>query len=226
MDIKRQIKAVLKENPKLLFNEDLNEFSGLLAVGDNDEYDVKIVLNDFPKSFPMVFEIGERIPCKVDRHIYEFSGSCCLTTSAKESILLKSKIQTISDFIDLMVIPYFQNNSYYELNKSYVSGEYSHDVIGILEAYAEILRINTLHVSKVTHFITQTIEMRIEGKELSVSDSCYCGSGISFYKCSNGIHKRAYSDFKKIDLAILSFDLYKKINPFLREMELFMNMKS
>ncbi|MDX1798287.1 MAG: hypothetical protein R3255_06530 [Candidatus Lokiarchaeia archaeon] len=218
MDINQQIKSVIKSFQELTFNNDKMEFSGELFISEKDSYDVKIVIGQFPNKFPLVYEMGERIPRKIDRHIYPISGNCCLTTTAKEQVLLGTRIKTLREFILLVVIPYFQNNSYYELNRCYKEGEYSHGELGIIEGYQDILTLDNKFQ------IAMVLEDRIRGENLADSDNCFCGSGLSLRKCKKGLHRKSYNDFKLIDVELLSNDLYKRINPFLREVELYKKM--
>jgi len=218
MDIDHQIKSVLKSFPGLTINKEKMEFSGELFISKMDSYDVKIVIGQFPDKFPLVYEIGERIPPKIDRHIYPISGNCCLTTAAKEQILIKSKVKSLTSFISLIVIPFFQNNSFYELNKRYKEGEYSHGVPGIIEAYQDILKLK--NKNQVADVLGNII-----GKQLINSSSCYCGSELPLRECKGGIHKSAYNEFKLINDELISQDLYQRINPFIREVKLYQQMR-
>ena len=141
MELKSQISDVLKHYPSLSFNEINNSIDGELFISKDDSYDVSIELEPYPKHFPRVFETGERIPRKVSRHIYSDSGSCCLSTQAKAQILLKTQIKTLYLFVKEILVPYFQNNSYFEINGHYKTEEYSHNQLGIIEGYREILQI-------------------------------------------------------------------------------------
>ena len=194
MDIKNE----LSEYPDLTYNDGVLE--GGLSVGERDVYDIKVDISTYPKFFPRVYETGGRIPNKVERHIYTDTGSCCFTTNAKAQILLKTQITSLSLFIKEIVVPYFQNNSYYELNNSYASDEYSHNYIGVIEGYRDILMTdNDLLIAKA-------IYDRVNGNKLTIRDNCYCGSGSSLKKCSKGKHLRCYKDFKKIDKNLLAQD--------------------
>jgi hypothetical protein len=201
MEIKSQISDVLKYYPRLFFNEKNNSIDGELFISKDDSYDVSIDLEPYPKHFPRVFETGERIPRKVSRHIYSDSGSCCLSTLAKAQILRKTQIQTLYLFIKEIVIPYFQNNSYFEINGNYKTNEYSHNKLGIIEGYRDILQTNN------DYNIAKVILHRIEGEKIKIHDICYCGSGQIIKKCNNGKHYNCYKDLRKIDIDVLQNDL-------------------
>lgn len=203
MDINYEIEELMQKYPTLEYNSEKKELYGDLYISKNDCYEIKIDLIPYPKYFPNVYEVGERIPPKVDRHIYTDSGACCFTTLAKSQILLKTKIKNLSYFIKEIVIPYFKNNSYYEINKKYKLGEYSHGFFGIIEGYIDILNLKNVKL------LANIIYNRVKGKKLKIQDACYCGSGVSLKKCSSGLHDRSYRDFKKIDVEVLENDLHK-----------------
>jgi len=201
MDIKQEIATVLTQYYTLSYDSNKNEFVGELYISKEDSYDILIQLNPYPYSFPIVFETADRIPKKLDRHIYTDTGSCCLTTSAKAQILLKTQITSLSLFIKEIVIPYFQNNSYFEINKEYRTDEYSHGVLGIVEGYRDILKMNN------DFLIAKLMYNRINGEKLKIHNNCYCGSGIYMKKCTSGLHDKHYRLFKKIEIPLLEHDL-------------------
>ena len=140
------VEEVLKHYPKLKFSSKSGKIYGDLNVDKKDEdiYEVEIDFSDFPNSFPKVWEIGERIPPKIDRHINR-DLSCCFTTQVKEKIYLKTKIFTLKNFVDYILIPFLQNNSFFELNGKYKNGEHSHSKTeSTIESYIDILGIKDL----------------------------------------------------------------------------------
>lgn len=210
MDIKKEIDVVLSSYPLLNYNGDKNEFIGELFITNSDSYEIRIDLTPYPRFFPNVYELDGRIPNKPHRHIYTDTGSCCFTTRAKAQILLNSKIKNLSLFIKNIVIPYFQNNSYFEINKEYKTDEHSHDSKGVVEGYRDILQLTN------DVLIAQFIYRRINGEKLTIRDNCYCGSGTALKKCSEGNHDKAYRDFKKIEKEVLSIDLEHRFFPYLK----------
>jgi hypothetical protein len=210
MDINHQIDELLTKYPTLSYSTNEKELIGELFITDNDSYYVRITLDNYPNEFPAVYETEERIPKKVERHIYTDSGSCCLTTRAKAQILLCTKVKTLSIFIQDVVIPYFQNNSYFEINKKYKTDEYSHNGYGIIEGYKDILQTNN------DLLIAQLMAKRIEGQKLKIQNPCYCGSGAKMKKCSSGKHDQCYREFKMIDKELLTHDLRRYFIPHLK----------
>ncbi|TCI95088.1 hypothetical protein [Tenacibaculum sp. M341] len=199
MDIKSQITKVLQHYPELHFNQQKNTLEGTLEIDTNDFYTLLIDLTPWNKHFPRVYELGERIPNSIDRHVYE-AGNCCFTTPRLEEILLKTKIKTIAQFMQHILIPYLQNNSYYELHKHYINGEFSHSN-STQETYQTLLD-TTDNV-----LILKVLFEYIKGNKLSHKDRCYCGSGKTLRKCANGNHKRGYDMLQYIDIIHLKKDV-------------------
>lgn len=171
MDIEHQIEEVKNKYPSLTFVEGEHSFIGTIMVDeeDNDEYQVRIDISNFPNRFPNVTEIGERIRKVPNRHIYSDSKTCCFTTPAYEQILLKTEIKTLLDFIDQILVKYLQNNSFYEINGYYKNGEYAHGAIGILQAYKDILNLPD-------EKILYALWLRTKHKKFGRTESCcFCG---------------------------------------------------
>jgi hypothetical protein len=188
--------AELESKYGLQFDESTSEFYGNLCVEQNDCYQISINIVPFPNSFPIVKELGERIPRKIDRHIYS-DASCCLTTKAKEQLLLKKKIKTLDKFISDIVIPFFKNNSYFEINKEYINGDYKHGIVGVFEAYQEIANISDLKL------LFNTLTDRLMGKKYRRNDLCFCNSGKKFKKC----HQPYYNDLFLIEKDVINQDI-------------------
>ncbi|MDN3643619.1 hypothetical protein QWY87_12955 [Lutimonas halocynthiae] len=214
MDINTEINQVIENFPELNYDRNNNCLWGIIKVSGFDFYQIKIDLKPYPEFFPLVYELDGRIPRRIERHVYSDSGSCCFTTKARSQILLKTKITSIYLFIKNIVIPYFQNNSYYEINMKYKTDEYSHNGEGVIEGYRDILQIhNDLKIAEL-------LFNRYKGGKLKVRDLCYCGSNIKLKKCTNGIHDICYRDFKKIDKNILGTDLINYFYPHLKSLGL------
>lgn len=201
MEISVQIKEVLQKHRSLQYLTDKNELTGDLYLPDGDSYEVQVKLDLYPAFFPTVFEMGERIPKKLDRHMYTDSGSCCFTTGAKSQVLLKTKITTLLKFIDEIAIRYFENNSYYEINGKYCFTEYDHGSLGVVQSYQDILGTSN------NRSIALLMLERLKNRKLRIKDLCYCNSGITLKKCLSGLHCRNYKQFRLIDKEVLRNDL-------------------
>ena len=201
MDIKKQIDDLLIKFKDLSYIEEKNIIVVKLLVPENDYYEVSIDLIHYPNRFPNVEETAERIPKKANRHIYTDTGTCCFTTLAKSQILLKTKVKSLDSFIKLIVIPYFENNSYFEINKKYFTDEYSHNISGVLEGYKDILKLDS------NNKIVTVIYDRLTNNESKYKRKCYCGGTNQLRKCNNGKHFKCYNKLKLIELNTLGSDL-------------------
>lgn len=207
MLINNEIEEVLRVYPSLTVDTDNQTLYGELFVSADDFYNVSIDIKSYPELFPVVHELDERIPRKEDRHIYSDTGSCCFSTAAKGQVLLKTKVTSLRHFVREIVIPYFQNNSYFELNGHYNTDHYSHGREGILEGYKDLLEIKDFVQ------VAQVMYNRVVGVKLKTYHECYCGSGVKMKKCTGGTHDRAFRLFKLIDKSIVAHDLEKSVMP-------------
>lgn len=201
MVINSQIDEVLKKHKGLIYHLKDNTLSGELFLPEDDSYDLLIELDSYPSFFPTVYETGGRIPMKMSRHMYTDTGSCCFTTGAKSKVLLKTKITTLLKFIDEIVIRYFENNSYYEINDKYCYDEYDHGSLGIVQSYQDILGITDIKS------IARLMIQRLQNKKLRIKDVCYCNSRQNLKKCNRGLHCSNYRLFRMIDKELLYNDL-------------------
>ncbi len=185
------LEKINRKYPFLQYNKKEKAFIGYIYIDEDDKYKLRIEIEKFPDSFPRVFEIEERIPRKVDRHINN-DNTLCFTTKPNEEILLKTLITSIEDFIEKILIPYLVNNSYYEINGEYMFGEYNHHPqISIYETYKDLLGINNhYHIANILKEVAS-------GKKYRPNDICYCGSNKKIKKCGN--HENAYRKLKKIN---------------------------
>lgn len=191
-----QVKLVQKEQPGLEYIPEKGYLSGRLKIEEGDEYSVDIDLNSFPYRFPIVWETGERIPRRIDRHINNKIESCCFTTSAMEQILLKTKVKSLLQFINLIAIPYFLNNSYFEINKKYKNGDYSHGILGKIEGYGDILELDDKKI------IVLALMMRLSQRNYNRNDICFCGK-VNIENC----HFINYNNLFLIDHRTIIDDL-------------------
>ncbi|MHB1105011.1 MAG: hypothetical protein ACYCZ2_01505 [Lutibacter sp.] len=201
MVFKNEIVSALKVHNGLKFNSDKNELNGKINLPSGDNYNIKIDLSPYPRFFPKVYEMDGRIPKKVDRHIYTDSGACCFTTGAKSQILLKTKVESLLIFLNEIVVKYFENDSFYEINGHYFTEEYAHGSLGVVEAYMEILEVKSVDI------IGYLIVERLNDKIISDKDLCYCNSRVQLSKCNKGKHSKNYKNFLLIEKDVLKNDL-------------------
>lgn len=209
MDINKEIEDAILKHKGLVYHLESNSLSGELFLPDGDSYEVRIELEPYPIFFPTVYEIGGRIPVKMNRHIYTDTSSCCFTTGAKSQIFLKTKITSLLKFIDEIVVRFFENNSYYEINGAYCYDEYDHGSVGVIQSYQDILGITDITV------ICSLMLQRLQNKKLRIKDLCYCNSGQNLKKCNGGLHSNNYRLFRIIAKEVLLNDLKHFENVFI-----------
>ncbi|WP_375562720.1 hypothetical protein ACE193_09360 [Bernardetia sp. OM2101] len=200
----KNIEGVLQKYPSLSLVEE-GIIEGFLEVGNEDKYFIKIDITNFPTSFPRVWETNERIPRKVDRHINK-DDTLCFTTQVYIEILLATQVKSLVDFAEIILIPYLQNNSYFEINKEYKFGEFSHNYISaIIDSLKEILNIERIDV------ITRLVFLASKNFKIRPNDKCFCGSNLKIKICKN--HLKGFKDLRKISKSTLQeyFKFLKKL---------------
>jgi hypothetical protein len=151
-----------------------------------DAYQIRIECsNDYPNSFPTVYETSERLPPNIDWHIYP-DGHFCICTSLEESIYC-CKGLTLTRFINDQIVPYLHNQSFRE-KEGYFLQERSHGIQGTLESLKDILKTNDLQ--KIYALL---IYIYINDTPSRIS-KCFCGSKKKYRHC----HKEAYRNLKDI----------------------------
>jgi hypothetical protein len=109
------------------------------ANGAIDHFEICIIVRrNFPRSEPIVFETGKRIPKTVDRHCYA-DGACC--TGVWDEWRAKHNRPTLETFLEGPVRNYFLSQIYFEIHGSWPFGERSHGIAGIWEACADLLEV-------------------------------------------------------------------------------------
>jgi len=166
-----------------------------------DEYQISVEFpDDYPQSLPLVREVGgrkERTASKwslnggiMDLHYNTVAGavqgSACLCAKALEGIYLPRESRTIARFIEKLVLPFFCNQSYFEATGTWLNGEYSHGVMGIWEAYADILGVADRQL------IMATLDMLAEKRTVKGHWLCLCGSGRRVRDCHPSLLEGAF----------------------------------
>jgi hypothetical protein len=161
-----------------------NEYGGI-----EDTYQIEIkAVDDYPNSFPLVFETGGRIPRNVDWHIFEDNGNCCIASPPEEIIICNSGL-TLLSFIDNQVKNYFYSQIFRNQN-GYFLKERSHGSKGWIEFFQETFMTN--NIFNIEFGLNQIIE----GKKIDRVSICFCGSGKKYRKC----HKMSYDILSKLSL--------------------------
>lgn len=197
-----QLDEVIAKYPRLNKHISDNEImlKGFIDIIDEsgklwDTYEILIRPSpDFPNKFPILFEIGEKIPKNGDWHIYT-DGSCCLTVPPNEVIACKNGISVLT-FVEDWVLPYLANQTYRALTGNFVN-EYSHGTLGLVEYYQNLL--NTKDKNQIIRLLT----FILDNKKPHRTNKCFCGSNQKFRHC----HKKAYETIHLIGEELVKSNL-------------------
>ena len=140
------------------------------------------VAEGFPNERPVVLETGGRIPRIADRHVFPQHGTCCL--GVWEEWLLKARDHRFETFLTGLMHNYFLSQSHYEVHGDWPFGDRSHGMLGILEAYSDILglpsdeKIIAEDEKIIADYLRILSRRKIKGHAL-----CPCGSGRRLRQC-------------------------------------------
>lgn len=150
-----------------------------------DCYEIMVMPSpDFPERFPLVFEIGGRLPHNIDWHVFP-EGHCCIANIPEEILACRDGM-TLHGFISDRVIPYFFNQKFREVH-GYFLNERSHGALGNIEFFMDLLATKNLS------FIGYFLRFVLRGMELNRVDTCFCGSGRKYRHC----HREAYRTVRR-----------------------------
>lgn len=183
--------------PNLVYKEekDLPVIMGKILLKDGemliDTFEIRITATtDYPNRFPLVFEIGGRLPHNIDWHVFP-DGHCCIKSYPEEIYICRQGI-SLQHFIVNQIVPYFFNQKYRELHGFFLH-ERKHGDAGNLQFFEDIFRTSDLYVIG-----NGLLTLWKNGLPNRVS-KCFCGSGKKYRKC----HKDALlkmSVFSQSDL--------------------------
>ncbi len=141
-----------------------------------DRYLIEIqLLPNFPKTFPIVREIGGRIPRTDDYHMNSASGEACLFLPEEYWGEFSSK-PSLLDFLNGPVRNFFIGQSLVEKGEPWPFGFRPHGNMGIIEYYGEIL--GTSDLTQILKYIKLLSKLSMKGHW-----ECPCGSGKRLRKC-------------------------------------------
>ena len=179
----REKQRVQERYPELRFYEDepLILIHGAFPVLDKhgetlDRYRIEILVPpSFPENLPIVFEVGERIPRHLDRHIVNQKGQCCLETEVDFRARHGADYNLV-DFLDGPVRSFFADQSHFEETGEWPHGERSHGSEGMFESYEEILGTTDREaICRWVYYLAQ--------QEVNLDYDCPCGSGLPIRNC-------------------------------------------
>jgi len=140
-----------------------------------DRFQIEIVLSRrHPREVPKVYEVGGRVPKTADRHVY-LEGHACLFVSG-ERWRHWPPGAGLAAFLDGPVRSYFVGQAYFELMGAWPFGQRSHGREGILESYAEMLRVTD--PSTIVRYL-----MALARRKLRPRSPCPCGNGRPIHSC-------------------------------------------
>jgi hypothetical protein len=161
--------------------------------------------NDYPYSFPKLFETADAFPKIVDWHVYEFDDkSCCVDVTPNEIIICKSGLN-VSDYIQRFVIPYLANQSFRKREGYYLYGEYSHGLFGRIEYYQAKLK------AKKPKELIQMLNLIISDYNPNRTTYCPFCNKEKFRKC----HKTVFKELSTIK-EFLAWDSLEQLIPFFK----------
>lgn len=182
-NLEKDLSIIKDYYPKLKYNKKgknryLTGYIDVFDADDNycDSFEITIKIpNDYPKSFPKMFEIGGKINSIDNSHINR-DGSCCVCSLQEEDIRLKRKSISIQEFIEEFAIPFLANIIYYKEKQKYANGEYKHGIDGVIQYYQELF--GKENIKEVMAEISNTISVK-KGR----NDKCFCGSDLKYKRC-------------------------------------------
>jgi hypothetical protein len=158
--------------------------SGTLDIGFGEKnlFQIKILVdNRYPDKMPEVYETAGRVPSILDRHYMSDGTGCCLVVPHRYREYFTS-LMTFEEFIDVLVVPYFQNQLYYEINGQFVQG-YKHGEFGIWEYYFEIFG-EELNERTLFNLIDAVLNQRRDRRvRIKGHKKCPCESGLIQRHC-------------------------------------------
>ncbi|MDI9859339.1 hypothetical protein [Flectobacillus roseus] len=178
-----KLNVVRENNLVKIFGElDLFDLNGI----HQDTYNLEIIPTaNYPFEFPLVYEIGNKIPNNIDWHVHT-DGHFCIKTIPEEKITCCKGIK-LNEFIEFEIKPYLFNQTFRRLN-GYFLNERSHGLIGEIEFYQEVFKTKSITniIKNIHHILTQPEPNRVS--------NCYCGSDMKYRKC----HRDAYQKISSI----------------------------
>jgi len=151
----------------------------------DDRFEVRWdVTSGFPKSLPLVFETGGRIPSNY--HKLE-NGALCLGSPIRQRLIL-AEHPTLSGFVEALVVPYLYNRSYFERHDHLPVGALEHGTPGLIEDYQKLFGVQDAEgCIGMLHLLG--LKKRAANKK-----PCPCGSGRRLGRC----HNLALIPFRKL----------------------------
>lgn len=140
-----------------------------------DEYRVSIELPaDYPRSLPVVREVGGRIPWKPEFHVNADGVACVLLPDDRWRCFPEGA--PFVTFLNGPVHDFFLGQSLVALGEDWPFGQWSHGAKGVWEYYQWLLGTN--EPSTIRRFLEVLARLNLKGHL-----PCPCGSGQKIRRC-------------------------------------------
>jgi len=204
IQIYQEMMFSIEDNCPVLFGTlNLTDINGVYQ----DSYKIKIKPKDnYPLTFPYVFEVEGRIPKNFDWHIFEAEGNFCIA-SQPEEILICKKGLTLIDFIENQIKPYLFNQTF-RREHGYFLNERSHGDKGWIEFFEDELKTDS--INNIIFVLESVLKREIPDRR----SYCFCESGKKFRNC----HKEAYNKLFAFDDLQLNWFISKLKNHKIKHM--------
>lgn len=177
MILENQIVDLRKKYPYLY--KDASSMKGTVFIEKDeikDSYEIEVFIPvGYPQAIPYVKEIGGKIPVAFHHNSDE---TLCLDTPLTVLEVFRRE-ETLSNFIDNLVVPYLYSYSYYQLKGQMPFGEWAHGTDGILADYKERLKVSDDVV--ILNLLRIIVEDCYRGHL-----ACPCGSQQKLRQCHGG----------------------------------------
>ena len=182
--------SVSERYPQLLLCSDstYSQIRGYLDIIDAhgtlvDTYELMIRPQDsYPNSFPLVYEIGGKIPKNIDWHVFESDGHLCIATWPVEKLRCSEDF-TLGSFIEQDLKPYLFNQTYRRI-QGYFLHDRAHGFYGEWQEYQDTFKTaNPIKIISLLDYILKRNE------PIRVAD-CFCGSSLKYRKCHRDTFRR------------------------------------
>jgi len=141
-----------------------------------DRFQIRIILApDFPRSLPITFETGGRIPWTAARHVVEHSGAACVLLPDERWKIFPVGAPLL-DYLRGPLHSYFLGQLVVEAGGKWPYGEWGHAADGILEFYYDTLGVRTPEA--VLRYLAA-----LKRPKLKPHKACPCGSTRHMADC-------------------------------------------
>jgi len=204
---KQDIRVVIKSYPDLIITSTNGKeiLKGIFKVVDEEgnewnSFSIEIHHRDgYPRCFPLLYEVGGKIPKIPDWHINEI-GSCCITVPLIEITACKKGL-SVSNFIERHAKPYLFNQAHRLYKGIYADEEFSHGVFGIWEHYEDLF--HEKNKSSIIGHLNKILKI-----EFGKKTQCFCGKRAKFRKC----HQDVFNVFKTLPDSFVKSEIERLSN--------------